>query len=176
MLGDREKAAASDLKQPGTSFSSSCSSEVLFPADIESFHKMACIVNCAIFLDLTRVTQSSVNQQLLDSHVFLNFVKLVHPSPNSLTIEGICQYTPSAHFVQVCQGWKHSTTTIDLLLNSCYHLLQNSYGYVTCGVNAFNKSVRLHTELTNLWLVMSFLKYFYLHSDVLTVQNSCTPC
>ena len=42
------------------------------------------------------------------------------------------------------------------------------------GLNAFNKSTRLRTELTNGRFPMSSLKRLYLHSAVLTVQSSCT--
>ena len=92
-------------------------------------------------------------KQLLDSHMFLHLIQLVHLSPDSLSDEGIYQYMPSAHFVPLCQGWKLSATTTGLWPKSCYCPLSNSYTYIThvsqCFQQECKTTYRIHEPVAS---------------------------
>ena len=63
----------------------SCNSDVFFPANSESFRRMAYIVNCTTFHSLTTVTRSLViHQQLLGGHMCLCLMQLVYLSRTNM--------------------------------------------------------------------------------------------
>ena len=113
----------------------------------------------------TTATGSFVCQRLLEGHILLCLVQLVHPFSNGLAIGAFYKCTPTAHCVLLCLGWKFSAITTALSPNPCYSPLWDSCTYIN-----FSRA----TELMKLWLSMSCLEHLYLCNTFPTPEYSWT--
>ena len=146
--------------------SNSCSSDVLFPQNSESSRKMACIVNFTIFHGLTTVTRSFVTSSFMTvTYSFASYswyILLVIASRSKISTNTRRQLT------LYCFAGEENTALPQPASFRSLVIVRSGIRTYTwhMGFNPSNKSARLRTELTHLWLPMSSLKRLYLHSAV----------